>query len=115
VKYVCLIYQATGYNPNALSKEEYQAVAERYQTLNNMPNVRPGLPLGLAKDAITVRVNNGETKTTPGTYVETAGGAVGGYYEVEADNDEEAIQLAAQIPAARQGGAVEIRPSKTYW
>jgi hypothetical protein len=115
VKYVLLIYQAKDYNPAVLTPEDYKVVAEGYGAINSTPNVRPGLPLGITKDAITVRVTDGETTTTPGTYLESVGGSVGGYYEFEADSDEEAIQLAARIPAARQGGAVEIRPSKVYW
>jgi hypothetical protein len=33
-----------------------------------------------------------------------------GYYVFEADNLDEAIELAARIPAARLGGAIEVRP-----
>ena len=77
MKYVLLIYQARDFNPTSLSPDEHKAVAERYGAVNNMPNVRPGLPPGLAKDAITVQVENGETTTTQGTYVEAPGGAVG--------------------------------------
>lgn len=115
MKYVMLIYQAKDYDPHALSKEEHKAVAAQYGAVNATANVRPGPPLGLPKDAITVRVRDGETQTIAGPYVEHPGGAVGGYYEFEAESDEEAIKLASQIPAAHQGGAVEIRPSKTYW
>jgi len=115
MKYVLLIYQAKDYNPKALSADEHKAVAARYGVVNKTPNVRPGLPLGFPKDAITVRVRDAETVTTHGPYVERAGSTVGGYYEFEAETDEEAIRLASQIPAASQGGAVEIRPSRTYW
>jgi hypothetical protein len=115
MKYVMLIYQAKDYNPKTLSKEEYKAVAARYGAPSETPNVRPGAPLGLPKDAITVRVHDGQTVTTPGPYVEQPGGAVGGYFEFEAETDEDAIRLASQIPAASQGGAVEIRPSRIYW
>jgi hypothetical protein len=43
------------------------------------------------------------------------GGSVGGYLEFEAETLEEAIQLATRVPAAGQGGAVEVRASKVYW
>jgi hypothetical protein len=115
MKYVLLIYQAKDYNPQALSADEHKAVADRYGTVNQTPNVRLGLPLGFVKDAITVRVRDGQTVTAPGPYVVHPGGTVGGYYEFEAGTDEEAIRLAAQIPAASQSGAVEIRPSRVYW
>jgi hypothetical protein len=115
MKYVLFIYQAKDYDPKALSAEEHQAVAEGYAAVIKTPNVRPGLPLGLAKDAITVRMRDGQTMADAGPYVETPGGAVGGLLEFEAETDEEAVRLASQVPAVRQGGAVEIRPSKVYW
>jgi hypothetical protein len=40
---------------------------------------------------------------------------VGGYYVFEADSMEDAIVLAAKIPAARLGGSIEIRPTEKYW
>jgi hypothetical protein len=115
VKYVLLIYQATDFDPKTLSADEHKAVAAQYAEINRTPNVRSGLPLGFAKDAITVRVRDGKTETAPGPYVDQAGAAVGGYIEFEAESDEHAIRLASQIPAASQGGAIEIRPSKIYW
>lgn len=115
MKYVLLIYQAKDYDPQALSADEYRAVAARYGAVNRTPNVKPGLPLGFARDAITVRVHDGQTVIARGPYVEHPGGTVGGYFEFEAETDEEAVRLAAQVPAASQGEAVEIRPSRVYW
>jgi len=115
MKYVLFIYQAKSYDPKALSAAEYQAVAAGYAAVNTNPKVKPGAPLGQLKDAITVRVSDGKPVATRGPYVEEAGGSVGGFLELEAESEEEAIRLAAQIPAARQGGAVEIRPSSVYW
>jgi hypothetical protein len=43
------------------------------------------------------------------------GGAVGGYFVFECDDLDAALALAARIPAARLGGAVEVRPAETYW
>ena len=59
--------------------------------------------------ATTVRVDDGKTLTTDGPFVE-AKEAVGGYLIYEADDLDAAIELAARIPAARLGGAIEIRP-----
>jgi hypothetical protein len=42
-------------------------------------------------------------------------GAVGGYFVLEADDLAAAIELASRIPAARHGGAIEVRPVATYW
>jgi hypothetical protein len=41
--------------------------------------------------------------------------AIGGYFLLEADHLDAAIEVAARVPAARLGGAIEIRPVETYW
>jgi hypothetical protein len=52
--------------------------------------------------------------TTDGPYV-TVKEALGGFFVFEADDLDAAIELASRVPAARLGGAIEIRPSETYW
>ena len=59
--------------------------------------------------ATTVRVDNGETLTTDGPFVAVKE-ALGGYLVLDADDLDEAIEIASQIPAARMGGAIEVRP-----
>ena len=59
--------------------------------------------------ATTVRVQDGETLTTDGPYADTKE-VFGGYYVFEADNLDEAIELASRIPAVQLGGAIEVRP-----
>jgi hypothetical protein len=59
--------------------------------------------------ATTVRVADGEMLTTDGPFSETKE-VLGGYYMLEADNIDRALELAARVPAARLGGAVEVRP-----
>lgn len=112
MKYVLFIYQPKDYEAKKLSEAEYKAVAAQYAAVTATPNLKPGLPVGLPQDAVTVRVRNGETVTTPGPFVEHP---VGAYCEFEAETLETAIELAARVPAARQGGAVEIRPAQKYW
>lgn len=119
MQFVLLIYQGTSPLPNtdaweALSKDEQKAVYADYAALNNTPGLTGGPPLGLPKDAKTVRVENGQTLTTDGPYVDDKG-AVGGFIVFEADDLDAAIELAARIPAARLGGAIEVRPVGTYW
>ena len=58
--------------------------------------------------ATTVRVVDGETAVTDGPFVETKE-ALGGYFLIEVESLDEAIEWAARIPAARHG-AVEVRP-----
>jgi hypothetical protein len=59
--------------------------------------------------ATTVRVDDGKTLTTDGPFVAVKE-ALGGYLFFEADNLDGAVELASRIPAARLGGAVEVRP-----
>lgn len=115
MKYILLIYQPANFDPKALDPDQYKAVADGYAALNSTPHVKGGPPLGLPENAITVRVSDGEATATPGPYLQQPGAAVGGFIEFEAETDEEAVRLAARIPAARLGGAIEIRPSKIYW
>jgi hypothetical protein len=62
-----------------------------------------------SETATTVRVEDGRTLTTDGPFVDTKE-VLGGYYLYEADDLDAAIELASRIPAARMGGAIEVRP-----
>jgi hypothetical protein len=119
MQFVLLIYQGTTPLPNSdawssLPEDEQRAIYADYAALNKTPGLAAGLPLGLPESAKTVRVQNGETVTSDGPFVDR-NGAVGGYFVLEAENADAAIALAARVPAARHGGAIEIRPVATYW
>ena len=120
MKYVMLIYQGTTPLPSSpdawatLSEDEQKAVWADYATINQTPGVETGLPLGLPEKAKTVRVKDGKTVASEGPFVNTMG-AVGGYLIFEAESMEAAIELAGRVPAARHGGAVEVRPAEPYW
>jgi hypothetical protein len=119
MQFVMLIYQGTTPLPNteaweSLPKEEQQAIYADYAALNKTPGLTPGPPLGLPENAKTVRVENGTTLANDGPYVDSKG-AVGGFMVFEADSLDDAIALAGRVPAARHGGAVEVRPVATYW
>jgi hypothetical protein len=115
MKYLLLIHQGdtpTPRDPEAwatLSEEEQQAVFADYQALNETPGVTPGVQMQDPGTATTVRVDDGKTLTTDGPFVDTKE-ALGGYLIYEADDLDAAIELAARIPAARMGGAIEVRP-----
>ena len=115
MKYMLLIHQGdtpTPRDPEAWSKlspGEQQAVYADYQAINQTPGVTPGVQMADPPEASTVRVDNGRTLVTDGPFVETKE-AIGGYLLFEADDLDAAIALAARIPAARLGGAVEVRP-----
>jgi hypothetical protein len=115
MKYMLLIYQGDAPTPNdpeawgRLSAEEQQAIPTDYKAINDTPGVTPGQWMQEPAMATTVRVDDGATLTTDGPFVEMKE-ALGGYLFYEADDLDAAIELAARIPAARLGGAVEIRP-----
>lgn len=73
------------------------------------PGILGGHQLHGPETATTVRVQDGSTLTTDGPFAETKE-AIGGYFLFQADNLGAAIELAARIPAARMGGAIEVRP-----
>ncbi len=115
MKYMLLIQQGTTPTPDdpeawtALSPDEQRQVWMDYQAVNETPGVVPGERMQAPDTATTVRVQDGRTLTTDGPFVEMKE-ALGGYFFFEADDLDAAIALAARVPAARLGGAVEVRP-----
>src|SRR5262245_32961788 len=95
----------------ALSADEQKMIAADYQAVSQTAGVAPGVWMESPETATTVRVESGETLTTDGPFVAVKE-ALGGYLFFEAEDLDAAIELAARIPAARYGGAVEIRPVK---
>ena len=115
MKYLLLIHQGTTPLPGSpewdrLSEDEQKRVYSDYGAINQTPGVTPGLQLQPPESATTVRVQDGKTLTTDGPFVEMKE-ALGGYLVFEADDLDAAIELASRIPAARLGGAIEIRPT----
>jgi hypothetical protein len=94
MKYMLLIHQGDTPTPQTdewerLSEDEQGAVYAAYKALNETPGVTPGVqmqPFAELKEAI------------------------GGYCFFEADDLDAAIEVAARIPAAGMGGAIEVRP-----
>jgi hypothetical protein len=115
MKYMLLIHQGDAPTPRSpddwarLSEDEQKAVYSDYMAINETPGVSSGLQLQDPETATTVRVQDGKTLTTDGPFVSVKE-ALGGYLVFEADDLDAAIELAARIPAARLGGAVEVRP-----
>ena len=114
MKYMLLINQGTTPLPGSpdwerLSEDEQKAVYADYGAINETPGVSPGAQMQPPETATPVRVANGETLTTDGPFVEVKE-ALGGYLFFEVDDLDAAIALAARIPAARMGGAIEVRP-----
>jgi hypothetical protein len=110
MKYMLLI-QHGPLDWDHLSEDEQKRVSADYQAVSTTPGVTPGAWMEPAELATTVRVDGAKTLTTDGPFVAVKE-ALGGYLFYEADDLDAAIELASRIPAARLGGAVEVRPLK---
>jgi hypothetical protein len=114
MKYMLLIHQGDTPLPGTpawdeLSPEEQGAVYAAYGEVNATPGMTPGERMQDPATATTVRVEDGRTLTTDGPFAELKE-AIGGYLFLEADDLDSAIEVAARVPAASIGGAVEVRP-----
>ena len=108
MKYMLLIY-ADNSGWDDLSESEQRAIYRDYMAVAEDPAVQDDNRLARAATATTVRVHDGRTLTTDGPFIETKE-ELGGYYLIEAADLDAALEIAARIPAARTGGAVEVRP-----
>lgn len=115
MQYLLLIYE----NEKAaagLSEAEQGRIFQEYMDYTNRirknGNYVAGEALQPVSTATTVRVKNGKTLTTDGPFAETRE-QLGGFYMVEAKDLDEAVALAAAIPASRTG-SVEVRPIMPY-
>jgi hypothetical protein len=110
MQYMLLIYSGESMDEfEKLPEAEQQAIQQEYFAISEAPGVSGGNQLQPSDTATTVRVDNGQTLTTDGPFTTTKE-VLGGYYLLEADDLDAALEIAARIPAARLGGAVEVRP-----
>jgi hypothetical protein len=108
MKYALLIYSKPG-SHDALPDDERDSVYREYYALRDDPRCVDAAQLQPVETATTVRVVDGKALTTEGPFADTKE-VFGGFYLFEAGNLDEALELAARIPAARLGGSVEVRP-----
>jgi CubicO group peptidase (beta-lactamase class C family) len=101
--------------PGVLPPADGAAVTVRHllQHSSGIPNPPPVRWVRPA-DARTVVVMDGVTDVSEGTHLGTDG-AVGGFVVLEAEDLAAAVDVASRIPAARLGGAIEVRPVAKYW
>jgi len=104
MKYLCLVY---------LEREKFSAVPDREcancgDGLRRNGKLLAAEPLEPVETATSVRVRNGQVTITDGPFAETKE-HLAGFYLVDAADLDEAIQIAARIPPAREG-TVEVRP-----
>jgi hypothetical protein len=110
MQYLLQIYSSEAREQfDRLPEEQQKAIVGEYFAISEAPGVLGGNQLQPADTATTVRVEDGRTLTTDGPFVDTKE-VLGGYYLYEADDLDAAIELASRIPAARMGGAIEVRP-----
>lgn len=111
MKYLCLIYEDERIM-SGLPAADAEAVMEQYfaftRDLAASGRFVDGQELQPVAAATTVRIRDGQLVTFDGPFCETKE-QLGGYYLVEARDRQEAIAIAAQIPAARTG-SIEVRP-----
>ena len=110
MKYLCLVYSEQE-QVAALSDGEWDAlIAENLdlcEDLRRSGHFVSAAPLDRVQTATTVRVRHGRPATTDGPFAETKE-QLGGYYLIEARDQDEAVRIAGRIPGARFG-SVEVR------
>jgi hypothetical protein len=111
VQYALLIYanEESTRSFAELPRSEREAITEEYMAIRRLPEAVGGAQLQPVSTATTVRSNGSGIVTTDGPFAETKE-VFGGYYVVEADDLDRALEIASSIPAVRMGGAVEVRP-----
>lgn len=111
MKYMLLIY-GDEREWLSLSKEEMEKVYEGHraygEAMTKAGVIRDGNELKPVATATSVRFTGGKPRTTDGPFAETKE-QLAGYYLIEVDNLEQAIEWAEKMPGMT-GGTVEVRP-----
>lgn len=112
MQYLLLIYLPEGAAPSAASDGAMATELGDYAAFTAESRRRGQFIAGEALEptstATSVRIRDGQTIVTDGPFAETKE-ALGGFYLLECHDLDEAIEMAAKIPAARRG-TIEIRP-----
>jgi hypothetical protein len=108
MQYALLIYTKPG-TVESLSPAEREALSVEYFALRDEPGILGGAGLQPVTTATTIRLADGKPLVTDGPFADTKE-VFGGYYVYEADNLDQAIEMASRIPALRLGGTIEVRP-----
>jgi hypothetical protein len=111
VQYLLLIY-ANENEAQAMSGAALGAMMQEYaeftKSVVQAGQFKAADRLRPVSTASTVRVRNGKVVVTDGPFAETRE-QLGGYYQIEAKNLDEALAIAARIPSAKYG-SIEVRP-----
>ena len=111
MKFMCLAYEEEA-KLNALSEDEWDAL--RTETIAYVEDLRASgrlvstYALQAVRKAATVRVRGGQRSVTDGPFAE-AKEVIGGFFLIDVNDRDEALEVAARWPSARLG-AIEVRP-----
>ena len=111
MQYLLMIYTSEQQDAQRSPAEQEANMGEYFAFTNEVRQAGvmfAGEALHPTTSATTVRVRNGQISSTDGPFAETKE-QLGGYYLLNCENLDEAIQWAAKIPGARDG-SIEIRP-----
>jgi hypothetical protein len=112
MQYLLLIYTPEPPAQSEIPPEVFQQQLAAYDTFTREVRERglmlAGEALQPTETATSVRVRDGQTLVTDGPFAETKE-ALGGFYMLDCRDLDEAIEMAAKVPGARQG-TIEIRP-----
>jgi hypothetical protein len=108
MQYMLLIYGSENGAPEGDQGEILRRYGEFTQEVRDNGKLVTADRLRPTADATTVRIRGGETLVTDGPFAETKE-QLGGYYVLDCENIDEALEYAAKIPAAEHG-SIEVRP-----
>ncbi|WP_028923663.1 YciI family protein [Pseudonocardia acaciae] len=108
MRYMLLIYGCEGPESEPISEAKREAVRDYFELLAKRGVLIAGEPLRAPEKARTVRVREGEALVTDGPFAETVE-QLGGYFLLDCEDDDEAMELASRCPMAAEG-SVEVRP-----
>lgn len=94
---------------DGLTDDDRRAITAEYMAIAGEERVAGGAHLRPPETATTVRQNGSGLLTTDGPFADTKE-ILGGWFVLDADDVDAALEVAGRIPALRMGGSVEIRP-----
>lgn len=108
MQYALLIYLQPD-SDSGVPPEELEALSGEYLAIRDDERVSGGAHLQPTTTATTLRSQDGESVLMDGPFAETKE-VFGGFYLVQADDLDAALDIARRVPAVRMGGSVEVRP-----
>lgn len=115
MKYLCLIYEDETVLPSRTEEEQNAIMGEYFAFTNELQEAGKhlgGEALMPTETATSIQIRDGNRVTTDGPFAETKE-QLGGFYMLECENLDEAIELASKIPSAKWG-TIEVRPIMVF-